>query len=324
MATQNDTIPFSVKLNRRVRELNSRICVGLDPDLALFPKQLLRKHSLENVSALDLDAINRESVIACIIEFNLLVIDAVQDLAAAVKPQSAHYERFGSKGIYALEQTVAYARSKGLITILDAKRNDIGSTANKYAMAYIGRPGDCALPCDALTVNAYLGADGILPFVKACEANGKGIFILVKTSNPSSVELQDLLLHDGRPLCAQVAEAVERWGRESVHDGYSAVGAVVGATWPKEIKTFRALMPHTIFLMPGYGAQGATAADLATAFDKDGFGAIINSARGITYNYDPASINFQEKIRENALLMKEDINTRLKMRSPSDLPGITS
>jgi len=306
---------FSSKLNNRINKLNSRVCVGLDPDLKKFPKMLLSRYQLEDVDALPFNKINLANVADCILSFNKTIIDLVCNDAVAIKPQSAHFERFGHHGISCLEKTVSYAKSKGLIVILDAKRNDIGSTAEKYALAYLGYDDSingAAIPFDAITVNPYLGSDGINPFIVSCEKNGKGIFILVKTSNPSSGDLQDLNLSSHISLSHHIAKKVNEWGNKIISPcGYSSVGAVMGATYPDDIKRLREIMPKSIFLIPGYGAQGAKADSISGAFDENGLGAIINSARGITYCFSPEDSCFKEKIKEQVFLMKNDINQNI-------------
>lgn len=306
---------FSCKLNNRILKLNTRVCVGLDPDLNKFPKVLLEQYQLKDIEALSFNDINLTNVADCILSFNKTIIDLVCNDAVAIKPQSAHYERFGHHGILCLEKTVSYAKSKGLIVILDAKRNDIGSTAEKYALAYLGYDDNvnaAAIPFDAVTVNPYLGSDGIDPFVVSCEKNGKGIFVLVKTSNPSSGDLQDLKLSSDISLSHHIAKKVNEWGNKVIGPcGYSSVGAVIGATYPKEIKSLRKIMPKSIFLIPGYGAQGAKADNISGAFDENGLGAIINSARGITYCYSPEDSSFREKIKEQVTIMKNDINQNI-------------
>ena len=218
------------------------------------------------------------------------MVDVVASQVPAVKFQAAYYEAYGPEGLSALHATAASARSKGLIVLIDGKRNDIGSTAEAYARAYLGRVpvGDRTEPsweADALTVNPYLGSDGIAPFIATAEAEGKGLFVLVRTSNPSAGEFQDLVA-DGRPLYRHVAEHLARWA-EPVRgaSGYSLVGAVVGATYPEELAELRGAMPGVPFLVPGYGAQGGTAADVAAAFDANGLGAIVNNSRGLTFAY---------------------------------------
>jgi orotidine-5'-phosphate decarboxylase len=304
---------FADRLRRQIFTKNTRVCVGLDPDPACFPKDLLESYGISGwpPEVVNEDLLERVSV--CIEEFNRRVIDAVLDYSATVKPQSAHYERFGYRGIRALAETVQYAQKKGLMVILDAKRNDIGSTAQKYARAYLGggRGEEFpAIPFDAITVNPYLGRDGINPFVEMCVRYGKGIFILVKTSNPSSGDLQDLRLKEGDiPLSQLVASLVASWSEplKGTH-GFSAIGAVVGATYPEDIKVLRELMPHSFFLMPGYGAQGGTAANLKYAFTSDGLGVLISSSRGVIYPCPPESPDFFAQVSEKARIMRDDLN----------------
>lgn len=311
--------PFADRLCQKIIDMNSRVCVGLDPDLAYFPDQLLSKYDLSQFTKQDFNCLPLDRVVECIIEFNKLAIDAVCDIAVAVKPQSAHYERFGHFGIIALEESVKYAKQKNLIVILDAKRNDIGSTAEKYANAYLGSEkgiNAAAIAFDAITINPYLGYDGIKPFVDLCVQNNKGIFILVKTSNKSSGDFQDLQISkDNCPLSHNIASKVNDWGENIIGEfGYSAVGAVVGATYPEDIPLLREKMPNSIFLVPGYGAQGATAEDIAKSFDKRGLGVIINSSRAILYPDSTGVANFQDKIRIQAIKMKDDINHSLSLK----------
>lgn len=211
------------------------------------------------------------------------VIDVVAGLVPAVKPQAAFFEQLGPAGSAALAEVVHYAQSKGLLVILDGKRNDIGSTAAAYAHGYLGAGGQSPWGADALTVTPYLGDDGVRPFVEVATARGAGVFVLVKTSNPGGGQFQDLVA-DGRPLYRHVADYVEPLARQTAGEGgYGAVGAVVGATFPGQLSELRAAMPHTWFLVPGYGSQGGTAADVAAAFDRHGRGAIVNNSRGIIF-----------------------------------------
>ncbi|MFP5211808.1 MAG: orotidine-5'-phosphate decarboxylase [Acidobacteriota bacterium] len=300
---------FADSLCDRVLALKTRVCVGLDPDLARFPAFLLKKHGLDLSSG----ELSFRGAADCIVEFNRMVIDAVHLHAAIVKPQSAYYEPFGEHGVRALRETVEYAATKNLPVIMDAKRNDIGSTARKYAQAYLGPargPERGAIPSDALTINPYLGSDGIKPFVELCAKYGRGVFILVKTSNPSSSELQNLSLRDEpRTLAQQVAWLVNEWGKSTIgRHGYSSVGAVVGATHPKDIRILRDLMPSAVLLMPGYGAQGAGAEDVKDAFKEKGLGAVVNSSRGILYPCPPDTPDFMDRVKEQARVMQEDLN----------------
>ena len=251
-------------------------------------------------------------------KFNQAIIDAVADLIPAVKPQIAMYEQFGLAGLVAYDKTVKYCKEKGLIVIADAKRGDIGSTSTAYAVGHIGHVQVGNTVCkgfdaDMLTVNPYLGSDGIKPFVDVCNSDDKGIFVLVKTSNPSSGEFQDRLI-DGRALYEHVAEKVVARGKESMDGAYSNVGAVVGATYPEMSKVLRKLMPNTYFLVPGYGAQGGTAEDLRYCFNEDGLGAVVNSSRGIIAAYRQEKYqkfgeeNFFEASRQATMDMIADIN----------------
>lgn len=306
---------FADRLCEKILAKNSRACVGLDPDLSRFPRELLQKYEITKWPPDNLDEALFEKASRCIIEFNQMVINAVSAYVAAVKPQSAHYERFGYQGIRALAETVRYARSKDLLVILDSKRNDIGSTAEKYALAYLGSetgPEGAAIPFDAITVNPYLGKDGITPFVDLCAKYGKGIFILVKTSNTSSGDLQDLPLHECRVTLSQrVASLVNFWGGNVKGErGYSAIGAVVGATFPDDTRILRGLMPNCFFLMPGFGAQGGKAEDLKCAFSGDGLGALISSSRDIIYPCPPetAIADFMEGVRKKSEDMQKALN----------------
>ena len=256
--------------------------------------------------------------------FNKEIVDHTWDLIPSVKPQIAMYEQFGIEGLKAYDKTVKYCQEKGLVVIGDAKRGDIGSTSAAYATAHLGRVkvgnSICsAFNTDFLTVNPYLGTDGVKPFVDECNASDRGIFVLVKTSNPSSGEFQDRLV-DGRPLYELVAEKVVEWGAASMDGSYSNVGAVVGATYPEMSKILRKLMPKTYFLVPGYGAQGGKGADLVHFFNEDGLGAIINSSRGIIAAYQQEKYaqfgeqNYADASRAAVLDMREDIAQALAAR----------
>ncbi len=258
--------------------------VGLDPRLENLPPFLLR-------SCYAAYGRSTRAASEALWLFNRTIIDAVHDLVPAVKPQLACYERYGLEGLRAYSRTVQYAREAGLLVIADAKRNDIGPIASLYASAFLGLSAACEpeergdFVADAVTVNAYLGRDGIEPFVDGAQQSGTGVFVLVKTSNPSSAELQDLCL-DGRPLYEHMGALVETWGQELRGAyGYSAIGAVVGATYPEQGRRLRTLMPHTPFLLPGYGSQGATASDVVGSFDAHGRGALVNASRSIIFAY---------------------------------------
>ncbi len=268
---------YADRLSAAIRAKSSRVCVGLDPRVDGLPPPLSDMARSGPGGAAE----------ACRI-FCCEIADAVADCAAAVKPQAAFFEALGPAGYQALWDVIAYARALGLVVILDAKRSDIGSTAEAYAEAYFAPPADLP-PVDALTVNGYLGSDGIRPFVQAAEKVAGGIYVLAKTSNSSSGELQDLTLEGperGVAVYRRMAELIAKWGAAGVGEsGYSAVGAVVGATYPEQLAELRAAVPTVPFLVPGYGAQGAGAAEVAGAFDDDGLGAVVNSSRGIIVAY---------------------------------------
>jgi orotidine-5'-phosphate decarboxylase len=258
--------------------------------------------------------------------YNKEIVDAVYDLIPAVKPQIAMYEQFGIEGLIAFQKTVAYCKEKGLVVIGDIKRGDIGSTSEAYAVGHLGKVqvGGSAyygFDEDFVTVNPYLGSDGVKPFIKVCQEEKKGIFVLVKTSNPSSGEFQDRVLQpENRPLYEIVGEKVAQWGAECMGDSYSYVGAVVGATYPEQGKILRKIMPKAFILVPGYGAQGGKGADLVHFFNEDGLGAIVNSSRGIIAAYQQEKYakygeeNFAEASRAAVLDMKEDIAQALENR----------
>ena len=270
------------QLIEKIKKTNAPICVGLDPMLSYVPEHVVKK-------SFDTYGETLKGAAEAIWEFNKEIIDHTWDLIPAVKPQIAMYEQFGIEGLIVYKKTVDYCHEKGLIVIGDAKRGDIGSTSAAYAAGHLGKVqvGSNAFSgfdVDMLTVNPYLGTDGVKPFVDVCSSDDKGLFVLVKTSNPSSGEFQDRLI-DGRPLYEWVAEKVMEWGEASMDGVYSNVGAVVGATYPEMGKILRRLMPHTYFLVPGYGAQGGTAEDLKHCFNEDGLGAIVISSRGIIAAY---------------------------------------
>ena len=269
-------------LVEKIKKLNAPIVVGLDPKLQFVPEFIQKKAFEEYGETL-------EGAAHAILEFNKGIIDTTYDLIPAVKPQIAMYEQFGIPGLKAFKETVDYAKSKGLVVIGDIKRGDIGSTSEAYAVGHIGKVkigSQSIAPFDEdfVTVNPYLGTDGVKPFVDVCKENDKGIFVLVKTSNPSSGEFQDQKI-DGTPLYELVGKQVAKWGEDFMGDEYSNVGAVVGATYPEMGKILRNIMPKTYILVPGYGAQGRTAKDLSPFFNEDGLGAIVNSSRGIIAAY---------------------------------------
>jgi len=271
---------FADVVTQRILSKRSQLVVGLDPRTDRLPEELLREPCADARAAAD-----------AVVAFNRCVMDAVGPHAVGVKCQVAFYEELGCAGMEAYAATLRYARDRGLIAIGDVKRSDIASTASAYAAAHLGHP-DGSSPragdfiVDAVTVNPYLGSDGVRPFIEAAAANGKGAFVLVKTSNPSSAEVQDLDA-GGAPLYERVAALVEQWGRPYCGEcGYSLLGAVVGATFPKELVKLRALMPSTLFLVPGLGAQGGRVQDVRGAFAPEGLGAIVNSSRDVIFAWE--------------------------------------
>lgn len=300
------------RLIERIVETQNPTVAGLDPKLSFVPEYL-------KAEAFDRYGETLKGAARAILAFNKGLIDALCDVVPAVKPQCAYYEMYGYHGVKTLCKTIAYAKKRGMMVITDGKRNDIGTTMEAYAAAHLGAlelGGEMVEPFggDALTVNGYLGSDGITPLLKICEEWDKGIFVLVKTSNPSSGELQDRLI-DGKPVYEIMGGMCEDWGKElRGRHGYSAVGAVVGATYPRQLEELRRKLPHTFFLVPGYGAQGGGAADAAGAFDSRGLGAIVNSSRGIMCAYQkegcPES-DYAGAARREALRMKEDLLSQI-------------
>jgi len=305
---------FADRLIDAIKEKGSPICVGLDPRLNQIPGFIKEKALSENKSP-------TEAAADAILEFNKGIIDGVADLVPIVKPQIAFYEIFGYQGLRAYEETLKYAKQKGLLTIADAKRNDIGSTAEAYARAFLGEvemfegENEVVTPiydADSITINSYLGWDGVKPFVEECRKYGKGIFSLVKTSNPSSGDLQDVELKDGGTVYELMGELLDSWGADEVgENGYSFLGAVVGATYPEQAKKLREIMPKSIFLVPGYGAQGGGAEDVKPCFNDDGLGAVVNSSRGIIFAYQKLEgfdeKSYAEAARQACVNMKEDL-----------------
>ena len=295
---------FIDKLITKIKQKNSHICVGLDPHLHLIPEFLLEKAAEETTT-------REEALGLAIWRFNREIIDHIKDFTAVVKPQIALYEKIGLSGIKALYKTINYAHENNLLVLLDAKRNDIGSTAQAYAEAYLKNDN-----IDAITVNPYLGNDGIKPFLKY---EDKGAFALVRTSNQSAVEIQDIKTTDNKYVYQKVGELVTKWGNDLKGQfGYSNLGAVVGATYPDELKTLRKSMPDSYFLIPGYGAQGGGVKDILDGFNSDQLGAIVNSSRGIIFAYKKAANSdtylpqqFAEAARKEAKKMRDDINMEL-------------
>lgn len=301
------------KLVQNIKAKGNPTVAGLDARLEYIPDCLIQDIRREQGATL-------EGAAAAMLRFNMGLIDALHDIVPAIKPQAAYYELLGPAGAQVLRSTVRYAQEKGMYVIADIKRNDIGATASAYAEAYLG----CSsvwgeeLPvydCESVTVNAYLGTDGIEPFLKECRARDRSIFVLVKTSNQSSGEFQNRDM-EGKPLFVRVAEKFADWGAGlTTPCGYNQVGAVVGATYPAEQKIIRSLIPKAYFLVPGYGAQGATAQDIANAFNDDGLGAIVNSSRGIMCAWQKTGNDgrdYQEAARAEAMRMRDDIVSAIR------------
>ena len=302
------------QLITKIQKTKAPICVGLDPMLSYIPEHIVKKALSEYGETM-------KGAAEAIWQFNKEIVDHTYDLIPAVKPQIAMYEQFGVEGLIIYKRTVDYCQEKGLLVIGDVKRGDIGSTSAAYAVGHLGKvtvgsKKIAAFDEDFATVNPYLGTDGIKPFVDVCKEEKKGIFILVKTSNPSSGEFQDKLI-DGKPLYEHVGAKVDEWGRECMGDDYSYVGAVVGATYPEMGAALRKIMPKAYILVPGYGAQGGKGSDLVNFFNKDGLGAIVNSSRGIIAAYAKDEYakfgekNFAEASRQAAIDMINDINGAL-------------
>ncbi len=303
------------KLVKKIQKTNAPIVVGLDPMMNYIPEHIQKKAFSEYGETL-------EGAAEAIWQYNKEIIDHTYDLIPAVKPQIAMYEQFGVPGMNAFLKTVEYCHEKDLVVIGDIKRGDIGSTSAAYATAHIGKvtvgsKTYSPFQEDFVTVNPYLGTDGVKPFADVCKEEKKGIFILVKTSNPSSGEFQDRLI-DGRPLYEHVGEKVAQWGADCMGDSYSYIGAVVGATYPEMGRVLRNIMPKSFILVPGYGAQGGTAEDLVPFFNEDGLGAIVNSSRGIIAAYKQEAYakfgpeHFGEASRAAVEAMVADIDGALK------------
>jgi len=315
------------KLIDRIRELSAPIVVGLDPQLSQLPNCVKDNHLAQiNESPLG-DA--AKHVANAFEEFNKAIIDQIYDIVPAVKPQIAMYEQLGAAGIECYFRTVDYAKQKGLIVIGDVKRGDIASTAEAYSVAHIGKldidgrkysPGSASVHArpDFLTINPYLGYDSIEPFLSDCMEYDKGLFVLVKTSNPGSRDIQDVVTDEGIPLYAHVGRLVQKWGEDMAgRYGYSRIGAVIGATHPNEAKLLRELMPNTFFLVPGYGAQGGSGKDLKDLWVKDSYGAIVSSSRGITGAFKQEKYKCDDKdfalaSRRAVLDMKADLGAYIE------------
>ena len=296
------------RLIEKIAQMQNPSVVGLDSLLDYIPQHIKDEKFATYGDTFDAAA-------QSILEYNKAIIDQICDIVPAVKPQAAYYEMYSWQGMWALCETVKYAQEKGMIVIMDGKRNDIGSTMQAYAKAHLGTSTVngkelSAFGSDMLTVNGYLGSDGVNPLLPICDEQDKGIFVLVKTSNPSSGELQDQKIGD-KSIYETMGAMCEQWGSQTENNyGYSRVGAVVGATYPEQLAEMRQKMPHTFFLVPGYGAQGGGANDVAGAFDKNGLGAIVISSRAILTAWKKAGTDgkdFAEQARKAALAMKEDI-----------------
>ena len=291
------------KLIDGIIAMQNPTCVGLDTLFDYLPDDMKA------------GAKTFEDVAARVLEFNKKIIDSVYDIVPSVKVQIAYYEMYGAAGMQAYYETLKYAAEKGLVVIADAKRNDIGSTAGCYAKAFLGETqvndeSIQAFPSDYVTVNGYLGSDGIVPFVEQCEKNDKGIFVLVKTSNPSGAEIQNMVLDNGTPMYEYVGGLVEKWGESTIGKyGYSAVGAVVGATHPTEAARLREILPHTFFLIPGYGAQGGNAEMLKSCFGANGLGGVVNNSRGILCAYKKNGGTYYDAAREACIAMQKDLSS---------------
>lgn len=319
------------RLIAKIRETNAPIVAGLDPMMKFVPEHI-RKAAFHELGE------TLEGAGEAIWRFNKGIVDAIWDLVPAVKPQIAMYEQFGIPGLIAFKKTVDYCKEKGLVVIGDVKRGDIGSTSEAYAVGHLGKVQvggsfHYGFDEDFATVNPYLGSDGVKPFIKVCQEEKKGIFVLVKTSNPSSGELQDRVVGTeetkdgaqagdaGRPLYELVGEQVAAWAAQCMGESYSYIGAVVGATYPEQGRILRDIMPKSYILVPGYGAQGGRGTDLVHFFDRDGLGAIVNSSRGIIAAYQQEQYaqygpeNFADASRAAVLAMKEDIAQALAGRA---------
>ena len=298
------------KLIDRIRETNNPTVIGIDPKYDMIPECIKNKYEQ-----------NMEGVAKAIEEFNKALIDATFDIIPAVKINIAFYEMYGLEGMKVFEETCKYAKEKGMLVMADIKRGDIGSTSKAYSNAFLGRTQigekeEKIYDVDFVTLNPYMGIDSVKPFIEDCKKYNKGAFIIVKTSNPSSGDLQDLTLENGEEVYTRVAKLVEEWGEDLRGKyGYSSISAVVGATYPKQLKDLRKTAPHTFFLIPGYGAQGGKAEDIALGFDSNGIGGIVNSSRGLMCAYKSdlwkdkyTEERFAEATRQEAIRMRNELN----------------
>lgn len=302
------------KLIQKIQEKNSPIVMGIDPRYEMIPEYIKSQFSK------DLEGFAKMAVV-----FAKGLIDEVYDIIPAIKPQLAYFEMMGPEGLKAFNEIVEYAKSKDLIVIADAKRGDIGTTSQGYSNTFLGKTKlddveKKIYDADFVTVNPYMGTDCVKPFIDDSEKYNKGVFVLVKTSNKSSGELQDLKLENGKKVYEQVATLVEEWGKNLIGEyGYSSISAVVGATYPEQLKEIRKLAPHTFFLIPGYGAQGGKAEDIALGFDENGLGGIVNASRSLmcAYKSDRWKDLYKEEMyakatREEALRMRKELITAIK------------
>lgn len=310
---------FADLLTGRIAELNNPTVMGLDPKLEYIPSEITTRWNNDLAGDPELAAA------MAIYEFNQTLIDSVCDIIPAIKPQFAYYEMYGPTGVETLRKTINYAKSKGMIIIADAKRNDIGTTATAYAESIIGKTtltdgnDKVMYGADSVTVNGYLGIDGIKPFLDVCQRDGRGIFCLVHTSNPSASDLQDLKLEDGRAVYELMADKVNEWGKDLIGEsGFSSVGAVAGATWPEQAVEIRKRMPENLILVPGYGAQGAGPDAAVASFTKDGKGSIVNASRSLMCAWkkreDLKPTEFGKATRDEAIDMMTKLNDALKNR----------
>lgn len=288
------------KLIEKIKEKQNPTCVGLDTHIDVMPNSFLRGYDIESL----------DGCAKAVFEYNKLLIDSLVDYIPSVKLQNAYYEKCGIAGIEAYKKTIDYAHEANLIVIADVKRGDIGSTSAAYAKAHLNNE---VFGADFMTINPYFGTDGVKPFIDDCKKLDKGLFILVKTSNPSSIELQDLVLQDGSKVYEKTSELVINWGDDIGKFGYNSIGAVVGATHKEEGINLRNKMKNTFFLIPGYGAQGATAYDLAGMFDENGIGGIVNSSRGIIGAWQKAGTDdFVKAAYDATIFMRDDIQKALE------------
>lgn len=311
-------------LVKKIIQKKNPSVIGLDPDIAKIPACYKESRNLD---------CPLQNVAEAIIRYNKDIIDTIHEIIPAVKPQIAFYEKYGSHGVRAFEDTVAYAKQKGLVVICDGKRNDIGNTAYAYANGYLGLVESLegkmipAFDVDFLTVSTYLGSESLAPFIEVCKARNKGAFILVKTSNSGSGEIQDVKTENGKSVAENVAHYVATQSEKFIGEaGYSPIGAVVGATYPEEAEVLRKIMPRSIFLVPGYGSQGAGAEDVMPCFNQDGLGAVVNSARNILYGHltdetrlSISKVDYLKQVKQATAHMQQDIYQKLKTTYPKML-----